>query len=65
MIVNKAIASVNAKPKIAQLNNNLAMLGFLDTESNKFPKIIPIPTPTPDSAIVAKPAPICLNSVTI
>ena len=55
---NKAIASVNAKPKIAILNNSSFREGFLDVPNTKAPKTVPIPIPAPAKPIVAKPAPI-------
>jgi hypothetical protein len=45
------------------LNNLLLKVGFLDTASNKPLKIKPIPVPTPDKAIVPKPAKNSLNFV--
>lgn len=55
---NKAIASVNAKPKIANLKSSCFNPGFLDILNNKAPKTVPIPTPAPARPIVANPAPI-------
>lgn len=54
---NKAIASVNANPKIANLNKSSLMFGFLAVAKIKDPKINPIPTPAPASPKVDKPAP--------
>ena len=54
---NNAIASVNANPKIANLNNSSFKLGFLDTPKIKAPKIAPIPTPAPANPTVDNPAP--------
>ena len=54
---NKAIASVNANPKIANLNSSSFKEGFLDTPKTKAPKTVPIPTPAPASPMVANPAP--------
>lgn len=62
IIVNNAIASVKAKPIIAQLNNNFERLGLIEILFNNPLKITPIPTPTPAKAIVPKPAPKNLNS---
>ena len=55
---NKAIASVNAKPKIAYVNNVLANSGFSAVPITNDPKTKPIPTPEPANETVAKPAPI-------
>jgi hypothetical protein len=55
---NKAMASVNAKPKIAYINNCCPIDGFLDRPKIKAPKTVPIPTPVPARDIVANPAPI-------
>jgi hypothetical protein len=55
---NKAIASVNANPKIAYVNSCLTINGFLEIASIKPAKTIPIPTPEPASDIVANPDPI-------
>lgn len=55
---NKAIASVNAKPKIANLNNSSLRFGFLETPKIKEAKITPIPTPAPANPEVDSPAPI-------
>jgi hypothetical protein len=52
------MASVNANPKIAKINNCLCNPGFRDSPIIKDPKTVPIPTPDPAKAIVAKPAPI-------
>ena len=54
---NNAIASVNANPKIANLNNSSLKEGFLDIPITKAPNTVPIPTPAPAKPIVAKPAP--------
>jgi len=54
---NKAIASVNANPKIAILNNSSLKDGFLEIPTTKAPKTVPIPTPAPANPIVARPAP--------
>ena len=57
---NKAIASVKAKPKIANLKSSSLKEGFLETPSTNAPNTVPIPTPAPAKPIVAKPAPINL-----
>ena len=57
---NNAIASVNAKPKIAILNISSLREGFLEIPITKAPNTVPIPTPAPASPIVANPAPIHL-----
>ena len=54
---NNAIASVNANPKIATLNNSSFNDGFLEIPKIKAPKTVPIPTPAPANPIVANPAP--------
>ena len=54
---NNAIASVNAKPKIAVLNNSSFKEGFREIPITNAPNTVPIPTPAPASPIVAKPAP--------
>jgi len=61
---NKAIASVNAKPKIANTNIWRTMFGLREIPKIKLPKIIPIPIPEPEIEIVDKPAAInlALNS---
>ncbi len=55
---NRAIASVNANPKIANLNKSSFRLGFLEVPRIKDPKINPIPIPAPASPKVDRPAPI-------
>lgn len=57
---NNAIASVNAKPKMAYLNNCSCSCGFLLSPKINDPKTIPIPIPVPVNPIVAIPAPINL-----
>jgi hypothetical protein len=54
----RAIASDNAKPKIAYPNNCFVNEGLRATELINDPKTIPIPAPAPANAIVAHPAPI-------
>ena len=56
----RAIASVNAKPKMANLNNSSFKEGFLEVPSTNAPNTVPIPTPAPAKPIVANPAPINL-----
>ncbi len=53
---NNAIASVNAKPKIAILNNSSFNDGFLEVPNANSPKTVPISIPAPAKPIVAKPA---------
>ena len=55
---NKAIASVNAKPKIAVLNRSSFKRGFLEIPAISEAKIRPIPTPAPARPKVDNPAPI-------
>jgi hypothetical protein len=57
---NSAIASVNAKPNIAYIKSWRPTDGFLENPMINAPKTVPIPTPDPARAIVAKPAPIIL-----
>ena len=52
------MASVNANPKIAILNNSSFNEGFLEVPVTNEPNTEPIPTPAPAKPIVAKPAPI-------
>ena len=51
------MASVRAKPKIANLNNSSFKEGFLDIPKTRAPKTVPIPTPAPANPMVANPAP--------
>ena len=51
------MASVNANPKIAILNNSSLKDGFLEIPTTKAPKTVPIPTPAPANPMVARPAP--------
>jgi len=66
---NRAIASVRANPKIANLNKSSFRLGFLEVPKIRDPKINPIPIPAPASPKVYSPAPIfcaaCNNIVFI
>lgn len=55
---NNAIASVNANPNIAILNNSSFKEGLRDVPKTKAPKTVPIPIPAPAKPIVANPAPI-------
>lgn len=55
---NKAIASVRAKPRMANLNKSSFNVGFLDTPSIKAANIKPIPIPAPARPNVDIPAPI-------
>jgi hypothetical protein len=55
---NRAIASVSANPKIANLNKSSFRLGFLEVPKIRDPKINPIPIPAPASPKVDSPAPI-------
>lgn len=57
---NNAIASHNAKPKIAYINKSFCKKGFLLTEFIKPLKTIPIPIPEPRIEIVDSPADINL-----
>src|SRR5262245_37222621 len=52
------MASVSAKPSSTLPNTFGAAAGLRNAPETKLPKMLPIPTPTPASAIVAKPAPI-------
>lgn len=54
---NSAIASVNAKPKIASLNNSSFNEGFREVPITNAPNTVPIPTPAPANPMVASPAP--------
>lgn len=55
---NRAMASVNANPKIAILKSSSFKDGFLEIPITKAPNTVPIPTPAPAKPIVANPAPI-------
>lgn len=55
---NKAIASVNANPKIAVLNKSSFSNGFLAIPEIREAKIRPMPTPAPARPKVDRPAPI-------
>lgn len=54
---NKAIASVKANPKIANLKSSSFKVGFPVSEYINEENTAPIPTPAPVSPAVAKPAP--------
>jgi len=58
------MASVKAKPKIANLNKLSSTVGFLEVPSTKDAKTSPIPIPAPASPVVDKPAPIFWEAVT-
>ena len=55
---NRAIASVKANPKIADLNKSSFRFGFLEIPAIRDAKINPIPIPAPASPKVESPAPI-------
>lgn len=55
---NRAIASVKANPKIADLNKSSFRFGFLEIPTINEAKINPIPIPAPASPKVESPAPI-------
>ena len=57
-IAKRAIASVNANPKIAKRNKSSFKFGFLETPIIKDAKIKPIPIPAPAKPNVDNPAPI-------
>ena len=52
---NKAVASVNANPKIQYLNKSSDKSGFLETAIKNEPKTIPIPVPAPAKPNVDNP----------
>lgn len=60
-----AIASVRANPRIARRKSSSFSLGLRETPTTREEKISPIPTPTPASALVARPAPISFAATTI
>ena len=62
---NKPVDSQRAKAKIAIENKSFLREGFLLIPKIKLPKTDPIPTPAPIIPIVAKPAPIILDSINI
>src|SRR6185312_8845048 len=55
-----ATASVSAKPRSTLPNTRGAASGLRRAPCTKLPKIWPMPTPTPASAMVARPAPMSL-----
>ena len=55
---NRAIASVKAKPKIANRNNSSFIAGLREVPKIREAKINPIPTPAPAKPKVDSPAPI-------
>ena len=52
------MASVKAKPEIANLNNSCLKDGFLEIPIVREPETVPIPTPAPTKPILATPPPI-------
>src|SRR6476646_9328080 len=57
---NSATASVSAKPSSTLPNTRGAASGLRSAPATKLPKMLPMPTPTPARAIVARPAPMSL-----
>src|SRR3954467_11861724 len=57
---NSAPASVSAKPRSTLPNTRGAASGLRNAPETKLPKMLPIPTPTPARAMVARPAPMSL-----
>src|SRR5262249_20069882 len=57
---NSATASVSAKPSSTLPNTRGAASGLRNAPCTKLPKMLPMPTPTPASAMVARPAPMSL-----
>src|SRR4051795_2789046 len=57
---NSATASVSAKPRSTLPNTRGAASGLRRAPETKLPKMLPMPTPTPARAMVARPAPISL-----
>src|ERR1043166_4321406 len=57
---NSATASVSAKPRSTLPNTRGAASGLRRAPETKLPKMLPMPTPTPARAIVARPAPMSL-----
>ena len=55
---NRAIASVSAKPSIANFNRSSFSVGLREIPLIKEAKISPIPTPAPAKPKVDNPAPI-------
>src|SRR4029077_15581254 len=54
---NSATASVSAKPSSTLPNTFGAAAGLRNAPATKLPKMLPMPTPTPARAMVARPAP--------
>src|SRR5260370_37827098 len=57
---NSATASVSAKPSSTLPNTRGAASGLRSAPATKLPKMLPMPTPTPARAMVARPAPMSL-----
>src|SRR5688572_28183766 len=57
---NSATASVSAKPRSTLPNTRGAASGLRSAPATKLPKMLPMPTPTPARAMVARPAPMSL-----
>src|SRR5216110_3470066 len=57
---NSATASVSAKPSSTLPNTRGAASGLRSAPEMKLPKMLPMPTPTPARAMVARPAPMSL-----
>src|SRR6476620_2126339 len=57
---NSATASVSAKPRSTLPNTRGAASGLRRAPETKLPKMLPMPTPTPARAMVARPAPMSL-----
>src|SRR6478735_10557585 len=57
---NSATASVSAKPRSTLPNTRGAASGLRSAPETKLPKMLPMPTPTPARAMVARPAPMSL-----
>src|SRR5262245_31092647 len=51
------MASVSAKPRSTLPNTFGAAAGLRNAPATKLPKMLPMPTPTPARAMVARPAP--------
>src|SRR5471032_1779300 len=61
---NRATASVSAKPRSTLPNTRGAASGLRSAPETKLPKMLPMPTPTPARAMVARPAPMSLAEAT-
>src|SRR3954469_24300870 len=57
---NRPTASTRAKPMMANGNTRCCTEGVRPTVAIRVAKMLPMPIPTPNSAITAKPAPIIL-----